>query len=106
MSDWFSEQQINIIFCVKLGKNASDGCAVLSEAYGGEAMKKSSVFEWHTQFKQGHENLEDKRCGHPRSHRSHGNAEKVQNMVRSYRRLSIIAMVVQLHLDRKTVKSA
>jgi hypothetical protein len=29
---------------VKLGKNASDTCAVLSEVYGGEAMKKSSVF--------------------------------------------------------------
>jgi hypothetical protein len=39
----------NIKFCVKLGKNASDICAVLSDAYGGEAMKKSNVFEWHKQ---------------------------------------------------------
>jgi len=30
MSDWFLEQGINIKFCVKLGKNASDTCAVLS----------------------------------------------------------------------------
>jgi len=29
---------------VKLGRNANDTCAVLSEAYGGEAMKKLSVF--------------------------------------------------------------
>jgi hypothetical protein len=28
---------------VKLGKNASDTCAMLFEAYGGEAMKKSSI---------------------------------------------------------------
>jgi len=28
---------------VKLENNAHDTCAVLSEAYGGEAMKKSSV---------------------------------------------------------------
>jgi hypothetical protein len=28
---------------VKLGKNASDTCAMLSKAYGGEAMIKSSV---------------------------------------------------------------
>jgi hypothetical protein len=43
MSDQFLEQWINIKFCVKLGKNASDTCAMLSEAYEGEAMKKSSV---------------------------------------------------------------
>jgi hypothetical protein len=43
MSDQFLEQQI--IFCVKLGKNASDTCAMLSEAYGGEALRKSNVFE-------------------------------------------------------------
>jgi len=43
MGDWFSEQQINIKFCVKLVKNVSDTYAVLSEAYGGEVMKKSGV---------------------------------------------------------------
>jgi hypothetical protein len=45
MSDKYLEQQIDIKFYVKLGKNASDTCAVLCEAYGGEAMKKSSVSE-------------------------------------------------------------
>jgi hypothetical protein len=65
MSDQFLEHQINIKFCVKLGKNASDTCAMQSEAYGGEAMKKSSIFEWHKQFKEGHENVEDgERSGH------------------------------------------
>jgi len=39
MSDRFLEQRVNIKFCVKLGKNTSDTCAVLSEAYGGEAIK-------------------------------------------------------------------
>jgi hypothetical protein len=39
MSDWFLEQQTNIKFCMKLQKNASDTCAMLSEAYGGKAMK-------------------------------------------------------------------
>jgi hypothetical protein len=43
MSDQFLEQQINIKFCVKLGTNASDTCAVLSEAYVGETMR-SQVF--------------------------------------------------------------
>jgi hypothetical protein len=48
----FSEQQINIKSCVKLEKNPSDTYAMLYEAYGREAMKKASVFEWHKQFKE------------------------------------------------------
>jgi hypothetical protein len=44
MSDQFLEQQININYFVKWGKNASDTCAMVSEAYGGEAMKKVKCF--------------------------------------------------------------
>jgi hypothetical protein len=50
---------INIKFCVKLGKNACDSCAVLSKGYGGEPMKNSHAFEWHKQFKEVHKNVED-----------------------------------------------
>jgi hypothetical protein len=42
----------NINFYMKLRKNASQTCATLSKAYGGEAMKKSNVFEWHKWFKE------------------------------------------------------
>jgi hypothetical protein len=43
ISDWFLEERINIIFCVKLGKNASDIYVLLFEACGKEYMKKSSI---------------------------------------------------------------
>jgi hypothetical protein len=43
LSDLFLEQRINIKFCVTLGKNESDTCVILSEAYGREDMK-SQVF--------------------------------------------------------------
>jgi len=39
---------------VKLGENASNTCAMLFEAYGGEAIKVSSVLDWHKQFKSLH----------------------------------------------------
>jgi hypothetical protein len=42
-NDRFLEQRINVKFCVKFGKNASDTCALHSEAYEGEA-KKSQMF--------------------------------------------------------------
>jgi hypothetical protein len=37
---------------VKLGRNASDACSLLSEVYGREALKNSSVFEWHRLVKE------------------------------------------------------
>jgi len=48
MSDQFS----NMKFCVKLGKNASDTFALLSEAYKGKALKSQVVFEWRKWFKE------------------------------------------------------
>jgi hypothetical protein len=41
---------------------------MLSKAYGEEAMNKC--------FKEGCKNMEDKRSGHPRSHRTDKNDEK------------------------------
>jgi hypothetical protein len=52
MSDRFLEHLINIEFCVELGKNVGDTCVMLSEAYGGETVEKSSVSEWHKQAKE------------------------------------------------------
>jgi len=53
MSDKNLEQRINIQFCVKIGKSASETLALLTVAYGEYATKKSSVFEWHRLFKEG-----------------------------------------------------
>jgi len=52
MTDRLIEQGINVKFCVKLRKNASDTCEIPSDAYGAEAMKMSSVFEWHKRPKR------------------------------------------------------
>jgi hypothetical protein len=52
MSDEILEQRINIKFCVKIGKRASEALALLTVAYGEYAMKKWSVFEWHRRLHQ------------------------------------------------------
>jgi hypothetical protein len=41
----FSGNESTLIFFVKLGKNASD-------TYGGDAMNKSNLSEWHKLFKK------------------------------------------------------
>jgi len=59
LSDRYTEQRINIKFCVELGKIQVTLVQCSPEAYGGKAMKESSVFEWHKHFKDGRDNVED-----------------------------------------------
>jgi hypothetical protein len=47
------EQRLNIKFCVKIGKSASETLALLTLAYGEYAVKNFSVFESHRRFKEG-----------------------------------------------------
>jgi transposase len=74
MSDRLLEQRINIKFCAKLGKSASETLQMLTEAYGTDAMKKSSVSEWHKRFKEGREDVkDDERTGRPKTHQTDEN---------------------------------
>jgi hypothetical protein len=50
MSDKNLEQRINVKFCLKIGKSASETSSLLIMAYGEYAMKKSSSFEWCRRF--------------------------------------------------------
>jgi len=59
MSDKNLEQRINIKFCVKIDKSASETLALLTVAYGEYAAKKLSVFEWQRRFKEGREDVQD-----------------------------------------------
>jgi hypothetical protein len=68
------EQRINIKFCAKLGKSMSETLQMLTEAYGADAMKKLSVFEWHKRFKEVREDMkDDKRTGRLKIHQSDEN---------------------------------
>jgi hypothetical protein len=104
MSYRFLKQRINIKFCVKLGKNVTP--KQLFEAYGGEAMKKSNVFQWPKRFKQDHESVEDDRSDGPTPHKTDENVETELNPVNSDRRLGNRAMVVQPKFNTGTVKKA
>jgi hypothetical protein len=97
MSDRLLEERINIEFCAKLGKSASETLQMLTEANGADAMKKSSVFEWHKRIKEGREDLkDDKRTGRVKTHRTDENVEKVRKLVCSDRRLSVQMMAEEL----------
>lgn len=52
-SDWSLEQRTNTRFC------ATETLQMLTETYGADAMKKSSVSEWHKRLKEGRGDVED-----------------------------------------------
>ena len=49
------EQRINIKFCVKLGKTATETLKMLRDVYGASSMSRTRVFEWHKRFVEGGE---------------------------------------------------
>jgi hypothetical protein len=81
MSDKSLEQQINIKFCVKISKGASETLALLPVVYGEYAMKKSSVFDWHRRFKEGRDVQGDPRSGQPKMQRTDANVDRVRILV-------------------------
>jgi hypothetical protein len=72
MCDKNLEQGINIKFCVRIGKSASETLALLTVAYDEYTMKKSSVFEWHRRFKEGREHVQDAKM-----QKTDGNVDRV-----------------------------
>jgi hypothetical protein len=82
MNDKNLEQLINIKFCVKIGKSASQKLVLLTVAYDEYAMKKSRVFEWHRRFKKGREDVQDDLgSGQPKPQRTDSNIDRVRNLV-------------------------
>jgi len=105
MSDKNLEQRINIKFCVKIGKNASETLALLTVAYSEHAMMKLCVFEWHRRFKEGREDVQDyPRSWQPKSQRTDAIVDRVQTLVRSDRRLGVRVTAGELNMNRETVR--
>ena len=53
------EQCVNVKFCVKLGKSATETYDLLKEVYGDKCLSRTRVFEWFKRFKGGREEIRD-----------------------------------------------
>jgi hypothetical protein len=90
MSNKNLEQRINIKFCVNIAESASETLALVSLAYDGYTIKKSSNIEWHRRFKEGWEDVQDDpRSRQPRMQSTDPNMDRVGTLVSSDRRLEI-----------------
>ena len=100
------EQRINIKFCVKLGKTATETLKMLRDVYGDSSMSRTRVFEWHKRFVEGREDVEDDpKLGRPCTSTTDTNIEKVRQLVRSDRRLTIRVIANELGMDKETVRT-
>jgi len=74
-------------------------------AYGENAAKKSSVFEWHRQFKEGQEDVQDDpTCGQLKTKRTDANVDRIRTLLRSGRRLGVRVTAEELNTNRETVR--
>jgi hypothetical protein len=103
MRDKNLEQRINIKFCVKIGKSASETLALLTVAYGEYAVKNSSVFEWHRRFKEGREDVQDDpRSGQRKTQRTDTNVDRAQTKGESAVLFGSVDKVMGICLEEKT----
>jgi transposase len=99
------EQRVNVKFCVKLGKSATETYDLLKKVYGDECVSSTQVFEWFKRFKGAREVTRDnQRPGHPSTSKTDANIEKVSEIVQQNCRLSIRAVVELVNIDKETVR--
>ena len=78
---------------------------MLKKVYGDEYLSRTQVFEWFERFKERKEEIEDdQRPGRPSTSKTDANIEKVSEIVRQNRRLSIRAVAELINIDKETVR--
>ena len=98
------EQRINIKFCVKLGKTATETLKMLRDVYGYSSMSRTKVFEWHKRFEEGREDVElYLKSGRPCTSTTDTNIKKVQQLVCSDSRSTIRFTANKVGMDKETV---
>jgi transposase len=100
------EQWINIKFLVKLGKSGPEICQMLQQAYGEDALKRSTVFKWLHRYREGRKDPTDnKRLRHPSTSHSDENIDRAHSLVLSDRRMTFQGIADELQIGKTFVYS-
>ena len=88
----------------RLGKSASEMLLALQQVYGDTALKKSSVYDWFSQFKNGQEKLEDDQCsGRPSTSRTAEMIEKVRQLIQCDQRMTIVELEQEVGISQGSI---
>ncbi|KFM57786.1 hypothetical protein X975_14595, partial [Stegodyphus mimosarum] len=96
---------MNIKFCFKLGKSATETHAMLKEVYGEQALSRSRTFKWYGCLQDGRESVEDDtHTGKPISVCMPETIEKVRKLVTADWRRTIGMLASELNIDKEVVR--
>ncbi|GBN20695.1 Putative uncharacterized protein FLJ37770 [Araneus ventricosus] len=100
------EQLVNIKFCFKLGKTATETHEMLVKVYDVDAVSKKCIFEWFKRFRDGKENVKDEpRSGRPPTSTTPDNIERVRRMSADDQRLSLRMIAEELKISLDSVSN-
>jgi len=100
------EQRINVKFCFKLQKNAKETYKMLKLLYGDAVVTMKTLYRWFERFRNGCESVEDEeRSGHPSTSKTQENIERVSEMIRSNRQLTIREISEDLNISYGSVQN-
>ena len=100
------EQRIDVKFCFKLQKSAKETHEMLKLVYSDAAVTMKTVYKWFERFRNGFESVEDEeRSGRPSTSKTQEKVERVSEMIRSNRRLSIREIAQDLNISYGSVQN-
>ncbi|XP_035224620.1 protein GVQW3-like [Stegodyphus dumicola] len=95
------EQRVNMKFCVKLENIPSEMWNMIKQAYAGEALSRSHVFEWHKRLREGRDSVQDNpRAGHLSIAYTDANMEHVRQLLQEDCRVTVRMISEELNLNR------
>ncbi|XP_054928127.1 protein GVQW3-like [Dermacentor andersoni] len=97
------EQRVNIKFCVKLDKTATQTYELLRDAYRNETLSRARVFEWHKRFVSERTLVEDDtRQGRPATSRNENNVALIREIVQQDRTITLRMLSDALDISKTT----
>ena len=95
------EQRYRIKFCHKLGDSQSETIRKIQQVFGDDAMGVTQIKEWFNRFKNGRTSVESEQCsGRPQTARNSAVVERVKNLVRGDRRLTVREIAEEVGISK------
>jgi transposase len=99
------KQRAIIEFLTKEGCRLSDIQRRLQNVYGDDTIDRSNVHRWMKKFKEGETSNEDKpHSGRPSTTTTDTNRQRVDELIRAERRVTLRELVAQLDCGHNAVK--
>jgi len=100
------EQRINMKFCFELQKKSAKETHEMLKLVYDDAVTMKTVCKWFERFRNGCELVEDEeRSGHPSTSKTQENVERVSEIIRSNRRLTIREIFDILNISYGSVRN-